>query len=88
MDDSDIDTPIVEEVQEIENETYTDIVKYKEYCDFYQNYKAFFNISTASTKIYKDECMVSFDTNLSSTGIYICTEKFICFGERFVDLYR
>ncbi|KAF2345945.1 Zinc finger UBP-type, partial [Trinorchestia longiramus] len=37
--------------------------------------------------IYKDECMYSFDSPDSSTGLYVCLNTFLGFGREFVEAY-
>ncbi|KAF6037548.1 USP5 [Bugula neritina] len=38
-------------------------------------------------KVYKDECMYSFDSPDSETGLYICMKECYGFGKKFVEEY-
>ncbi|CAH1396675.1 unnamed protein product [Nezara viridula] len=41
-------------------------------------------IPTSSDKVYKDECVYSFDSPDSETGLYVCLQTFIGVGKDFV----
>lgn len=38
-------------------------------------------------KVYKDECMFSFDTPESETGLYVCLKTFLGWGKEYVSPY-
>lgn len=40
----------------------------------------------SSDRVYKDECMFSYDTALSSGGLYLNLKTWQSFGEQFVGL--
>eukprot|EP00026_Physarum_polycephalum_P002958 Phypoly_transcript_02967.p1 GENE.Phypoly_transcript_02967~~Phypoly_transcript_02967.p1 ORF type:complete len:805 (+),score=171.44 Phypoly_transcript_02967:45-2459(+) len=44
-------------------------------------------IPTNSTKIYKDECVYSFQTPESEGGLYVCMNDFLGFSLKYVDLH-
>jgi len=39
-------------------------------------------------KIFKDECLFSFDSPECETGLYVCMEKFYGFGRKYVEDYH
>ncbi|KAI1301360.1 Ubiquitin carboxyl-terminal hydrolase 5 [Halotydeus destructor] len=39
-------------------------------------------------KIYKDECVFSFDTPESADGLYVCLKTFLGFGRAFVEMHH
>lgn len=39
-------------------------------------------------RVYKEECMFSFDTSLSTGGLYLNLRTWQAFGQQFVDLDR
>merc|ERR1719309_110693 len=39
-------------------------------------------------KVYKDECLYSFDSPESETGLYICLSKFIGVGRPYLEKYH
>lgn len=44
-------------------------------------------IPSAGDRIFKDECFYSFDSPESKDGLYVCMEKFLGFGRKFVENY-
>ena len=44
-------------------------------------------IVTQNDKVYKDECMFSYDTSESSDGLYVCLNKFIGVSKKYLPLY-
>lgn len=46
------------------------------------------NIPTAQSKVYKDECVLSFDTPKSEHGLNLCLNTFLAFGSRFTKMYH
>ncbi|CAG2114220.1 unnamed protein product, partial [Medioppia subpectinata] len=45
-------------------------------------------IPVQNDKIYKDECVFSFDSPLSPDGLYVCLNTFLGFGRDFVELHH
>jgi len=41
----------------------------------------------AQSKVFKDECLYSFDSPESKTGLYVCLNRFIGVGDRFLEKY-
>lgn len=39
-------------------------------------------------KVYKDECILSFDNPESETGLYISLKTFVGVGKNFVEMYH
>ncbi len=46
------------------------------------------NIPTAQSKVYKDECVLSYDTPKSEHGINVCLNTFLSFSSHFTKLYH
>ncbi|XP_013417871.1 ubiquitin carboxyl-terminal hydrolase 5 [Lingula anatina] len=44
-------------------------------------------IPSGGEKVYKDECVFSFDNPESETGLYVCLNSFLGFGRRHVERY-
>lgn len=45
-------------------------------------------VPRATDKVYKDECMFSFDNPETQTGLYVSLTSFLGFGRDFVELYH
>ncbi|XP_054160673.1 ubiquitin carboxyl-terminal hydrolase 5-like [Oppia nitens] len=56
--------------------------------DSLKQYMHNIRIPVNTDKIYKDECVFSFDTPLSSDGLYVCLNTFLGFGRDFVELHH
>ncbi|XP_023247386.1 ubiquitin carboxyl-terminal hydrolase 5 isoform X2 [Copidosoma floridanum] len=52
-----------------------------------KNHLSKVRIPGPDTKIYKDECALSFDTPETSTGLYVCLTTFLGFGRDYVLKY-
>ncbi|GIY13469.1 ubiquitin carboxyl-terminal hydrolase 13 [Caerostris extrusa] len=44
-------------------------------------------IPTAGDRVYKDECVLCFDTPESENGLYVCMSTFLGFCRSHVQLY-
>nr|CAD7610994.1 unnamed protein product [Timema genevievae] len=45
-------------------------------------------VPSNTQKIYKDECVLSFDTPESESGLYVSLKTFLGFGREYVELYH
>lgn len=45
------------------------------------------NVPCGNTPIYKDECVFSYDNPETPTGLYVCLQSYLGFGEAYVREY-
>lgn len=45
------------------------------------------NVPCGNPPIYKDECVFSYDNPETPTGLYVCLQSFLGFGEAYVNEY-
>nr|CAG4639793.1 EOG090X0181 [Daphnia pulex] len=50
-------------------------------------YLSFVRKPKAGDKVFKDECVFSFDTPESETGLYVCLNTFLGYGQDYVDYH-
>ncbi len=44
-------------------------------------------IATANDKVYKDECVYSYDSSESPNGLFVCLKTFIGIGKDFLPIH-
>jgi ubiquitin carboxyl-terminal hydrolase 5/13 len=52
-----------------------------------EKYSTSAKIANEHDKVYKDECMFSFDTSESEQGLFVCLNKFIGVSKKYLPIY-
>lgn len=56
--------------------------------EFADSFRDNVRVPTSQNKIYKDECIYSFDSPDFETGLYVCLKTFLGVGKQFLDLHK
>ncbi len=52
-----------------------------------EKYSSEARVVSPNDRVYKDECMFSFDTTESENGLYVCLNRFIGVSKKYLPLY-
>jgi ubiquitin carboxyl-terminal hydrolase 5/13 len=44
-------------------------------------------VATQNDKVYKDECVYSYDTSESENGVFVCLRTFICVSKEMLPVH-
>jgi ubiquitin carboxyl-terminal hydrolase 5/13 len=56
--------------------------------DLVEKYASEVKVATQNDKVYKDECVYSFETPESETGLFVCLQTFICVAKQYLDVHH
>eukprot|EP00123_Amoebidium_parasiticum_P018329 comp24172_c0_seq1/m.44156 comp24172_c0_seq1/g.44156 ORF comp24172_c0_seq1/g.44156 comp24172_c0_seq1/m.44156 type:complete len:877 (-) comp24172_c0_seq1:625-3255(-) len=94
MDEVGIDDPVVEEEEDVVMESAAppdepqDPAKAAELSQLLQPYLGQIKVPTPGDRIYRDECLFTFDTPETEGGLYVCLQTFRGMGRRVLNEYH